>query len=213
MLDLTLLIKGAGIGILFSAPIGPVNIMCIQLAFRRGFFAGLAAGLGAVVADVLFAAMAAYGITAVARLIEGYSHAFQLAGGLMLIIFGVRIFTMHPHLDDPNAKQDSVLGTAVASFGMTVTNPATVLGFFAVFGSLGDLAPQPGDYVGATLLVIGVLIGGAAWWLFVASLVATVRDRMTDRALERINQIAGGVLVLFGGLILARLCAVLIGQR
>lgn len=208
MLDIWLFIKGIAIGILFSAPIGPVNILCIQLAFRRGFLAGFAAGTGAVVADGLFAAMAAYGFTAIAEFVEGWSTAFQIVGGLVLILFGVRIVTSHPHLDSGPIRTGSVVSTALAAFGTTITNPATVLGFIAVFGSLGDLAPEPGDYVGATLLVLGVLSGGTAWWFFVAALVSLVRTRMTDRALERVNHAAGAILVLFGIAILARLALV-----
>ncbi|MCW1843600.1 LysE family translocator [Prosthecomicrobium hirschii] len=211
MIDIWLVVKGIGIGILFSAPIGPVNIMCIQLAFRRGFLAGLAAGIGAVFADGLFAALAAYGFTATAAFIAGYSSLFQLVGGLVLIVFGIRIMRMHPHLAAGGSARDSILSTALTSFGMTVTNPATVLGFIAVFGSLGDLAPAPGDYLGATLLVLGVLAGGCGWWFFVASLVSVVRDKLTDRGLERINQGAGAVLILFGAAILGRLACAALG--
>lgn len=205
MIDVWLLIKGIGIGILFSAPIGPVNIMCIQLAFRRGFLAGFAAGLGAVCADGLFAAMAAYGFTAISEFITGWSHQFQFVGAVVLIMFGIRIIRTHPHLDASAPAAGNMVSTALASFGMTVTNPATVLGFIAVFGSLGEFAPAPGDYLGATTLVLGVLAGGSAWWFMVASLVSLVRARMTDRALELINHAAGGILVLFGVAILARL--------
>lgn len=204
MFDISLIIKGIGIGILFSAPIGPVNIMCIQQAFKRGFFPGLAAGIGAVFADGFFAAVAAYGITAVSAFIEGWSVWFQLVGGIALVIFGIRIAREHPHLD-PDVGGASVLATALASFGMTITNPATILGFLAVFGSLGDLAPEPGDYVGASLLVAGVLAGGTGWWFFVSGLVSLLRDRMTDRSLQRINQVAGGLLMIFGVVILGRL--------
>lgn len=210
VIDLWLVVKGVGIGILFSAPVGPVNIMCIQQTFRRGFLPGLAAGIGAVFADGFFAAIAAYGITAVSAFIEGWSQAFQLVGGIALIVFGIRIANQHPHLDREDAEASTVLGTAAASFGMTVTNPATILGFIAVFGSLGNLAPDPGDYVGATFLVAGVIAGGSGWWLFVSGLVSLLRERMTDRALERINQGAGAILVAFGAAILARLAFTLV---
>lgn len=205
MIDIWLLIKGIGIGILFSAPVGPVNIMCIQLAFRRGFLAGLAAGIGAVMADGVFAAMAAYGFTAFSDLVVGWSRPFQLAGGIVLILFGIRIVQTHPHLDGGARSTGNMLSTGLAAFGMTITNPATVLGFIAVFGSLGEFAPAPGDYVGATCLVAGVLAGGSAWWFLVASLVSLVRARMTDRALEAVNHTAGAILMLFGAAILARL--------
>lgn len=205
MIDIWLLLKGIGIGILFSAPVGPVNVMCIQLAFRHGFFPGLAAGLGAVAADGLFAAFAAYGLTAVSDFIQGWSLAFQLVGGFLLIGFGWRIIAAHPHLEDQSPKPRGFVSSALTAFGMTVTSPATILGFIAVFGSLGEFAPEAGDWFGATALVLGVLAGGAGWWVFVAGTVSLVRERMTDRALEAINHGAGALLVLFGVAILGRL--------
>jgi threonine/homoserine/homoserine lactone efflux protein len=204
VLDIWLFLKGIGIGVLFSAPVGPVNILCIQLAFRHGFLAGFAAGAGAVFADGLFAAMAAYGVTAFADFVEGWSVAFQVVGGIVLILFGIGIIRSHPHLDDGRIRSSNPISTALTAFGMTITNPATILGFIAVFGSLGEFAPAAGDYLGASALVAGVLAGGTAWWFLMASLVALVRGRMTDRALETINHGAGALLILFGAALLIR---------
>jgi threonine/homoserine/homoserine lactone efflux protein len=92
-----------------------------------------------------------------------------------------------------------------ATFGMTITNPATVLGFLALFGSLGDLAPQQGDWLGAGTFVVGVAAGSVSWWFAAASLVALLRDRMTDDTLHRVNRFAGGLLVLFGVGMMVRL--------
>ena len=203
-----LMLIGVGLGVAFSAPIGPVNIMCIQQAFQRGFFGGLAAGIGAVFADGVFAALAAYGTTAVGDRIAEWTTAFQATGGLVLVIFGWKIMRARPSLMAQEPTTASLLTTAISSFGLTISNPATILGFVALFGSMGRLAPQPGDFFGATLLVLGVLTGGSGWWVLVASIVSAVRSRMTDRSLARINQGAGGSLMLLGGVILIRLALV-----
>lgn len=205
MASLPLLLTGLGVGVVFSAPVGPVNILCVQRAFRSGFFSGLAAGWGAVAADGLFAAVAAFGITAVSGFVEGHSGWLQLIGGLLLIAFGIRTALAHPHLDQGEEETATLLGTAAATFGMTITNPATVLGFLALFGALGDWAPKPGDWLGAGTFVVGVVAGGSSWWLVVATAVAALRDRMTDRTLARINLVAGALLVAFGVAVLARL--------
>lgn len=205
MSDATLLITGVGLGVVFSAPVGPVNILCIQRAFRSGFLSGLAAGLGAVCADGLFAAVAAFGITAVSGFVEGHSLWLQVIGGVLLLIFGLRVARAQPHLEPDGGEPASLSSTAFATFGMTLTNPATIFGIAALFGSLGDLAPPPGDWLGAGLFVVGVVTGGACWWVGVATLVAFLRDRMTDTTLSRINLIAGGLLIAFGAAMLARL--------
>lgn len=204
MIDVWLLITGIGVGIVFSAPVGPVNILCVQRAFRGGFFSGLAAGLGAATADTCFAAASAYGITAVSGFVEGHWTWLQAVGGLLLVIFGLRTANAHPHLESESLEPSSLVSTTVATFGMTITNPATVLGFLALFGSLGDLAPRPGDWVGAGFFVIGVAAGAAGWWFAVSALVAMLRDRMTDETLHRVNRIAGALLILFGVVMIGR---------
>ena len=203
--SLPLLLTGFGVGVIFSAPVGPVNILCVQRAFRSGFFAGLAAGIGAVAADGTFAAVAAFGVTAVSGFVEGHSFWLQLIGGVLLIAFGIRTARAHPHLETGEEERATLIATAGATFGMTITNPATVLGFLALFGSLGTWAPKPGDWLGAGMFVIGVVAGGGAWWVTAAAAIAALRDRMTDTTLARINLVAGALLVLFGGVVLGRL--------
>lgn len=205
MLSLPLLLTGFGVGVVFSAPVGPVNILCVQRAFRSGFFSGLAAGWGAVAGDGIFAAVAAFGITAVSGFVEGHSVWLQTIGGLLLIAFGIRTARAHPHFDEGDDETATLLRTAMATFGMTITNPATVLGFLALFGSLGDWAPKPGDWLAAGMFVLGVVAGGSSWWLVVSATIAALRDHMTDHTLARINLVAGALLILFGVAVLARL--------
>jgi len=205
VIDVWLLITGLAVGVVFSAPVGPVNILCVQRAFRGGFFSGLAAGLGAATADTFFAAVSAYGLTAVSGFVEGHSTWLQAIGGLFLVIFGLRIGNAHPHLAENAPEPSSLISTTAATFGMTITNPATVLGFLALFGSLGDLAPRPGDWLGAGFFVLGVAAGAVSWWFAVSALIATLRDRMTDDTLHRINRFAGGLLVVFGVVMVGRL--------
>lgn len=204
MVDLARFLTGLAVGVAFSTPVGPVNILCLQRAFRFGPLAGLAAGLGAVAADALFAAVAVFGLTAVSGFVEGHSTWLQLLGGLLLVAFGLRVAGAHPHLDGGTAERRSLSATAAASFGMTLTNPATALGMLALVGSLGDWAPEPGDWLAAGFFVVGVAAGGAAWWFAAATAVGILRDRMTDTALARVNLIAGAVLIGCGVVILVR---------
>ncbi len=56
---------GVIIGILVAAPVGPVNVLCIQRAIERGFWGGIAAGMGAMFGDGLIALCAALGVGAI----------------------------------------------------------------------------------------------------------------------------------------------------
>jgi threonine/homoserine/homoserine lactone efflux protein len=83
-------------------------------------------------------------------------------------------------------------------FAITITNPGVVLGFLAIFGSLGKWAPDPGDYTGAAFMVAGVVSGALGWWVLVSATVSHLRGRMTDAWLDWMNRISGLALVAFG---------------
>ena len=202
---------GLLVGIVTTAPVGPVNVIAIQRAFRFGFLQGLLTGLGAVLADTLFATVSVFGISAVSRFVEGHSSAIQGLGGVLLIVFGFWITRSHPHLEKQQQEgTQNVLRNFLAACAMTLTNPGAVLGFIAIFGSLGHLAPHHDDNLGASLLVLGVASGATLWWVLISWLISHVRSRITDHWLEWINRAAGGVLILFGGGILIRLAVILL---
>jgi threonine/homoserine/homoserine lactone efflux protein len=205
MLDWALIAIGFGIGVAVAAPMGPVNIMVIHRGVRHGFLSAFVAGLGAVTGDTIFAAIAAFGITSVSDLITGHLTLIKIIGGLLLIGFGLSVMPRKPQ-PDKGVEEDvrpSMLGAAVQSFVMCVTNPALLLGFAAVFSGLDEIGRAPDNYKSALELTFGVLAGGLLWWFLLASVVARFRHRITVPWLRSINIIAGIALAIFGGLLLA----------
>lgn len=195
---------GVAIGVLTSAPVGPVNVAAIERAARFGFVPGLVAGLGAVAADGLYATFAAFGVTAVSDFIERHADLIQTAGAILLLIFGTRILTVRPRFAcSETGERGSATAAFVTGFAITATNPGVVLGFLAIFGSLGKWAPDPGDYAGAGLLVAGVVSGATGWWLLLSAGVSWFRGRLTEGWLASINRASGVALICFGLAILA----------
>jgi threonine/homoserine/homoserine lactone efflux protein len=190
------------VGIITTAPVGPVNVMAIRHAVRSGFRFGVYVGLGAVVADTLYAAAAIYGVSAVTRFVEGQFDLIEVVGGALLIIFGLKIWNSHPHLNGGgDGEEYSFLGDATAAFFMAITNPGTILAFIAIFGSLGHFRPAHDDYFGAMMMVVGVAAGATTWWMTVSALVTHFKSRIDDAWLDRANHIAGAILMVFGGVI------------
>ncbi len=197
---------GFVVGILTTAPVGPVNIMAIQHAVHSGFRQGVFVGLGAVVADTIYAAAAIFGVSAVINFIKGQSGLIELVGGALLIIFGFKIWHTHPHLNGKgNGFERGFLGDAAAAFFMAITNPGAILAFIFIFGSLGDWRPQHGDHIGALIMVAGVTAGATSWWVFISATVSHFRQSIDDKWLDRVNHIAGVLLISFGLLLYANL--------
>lgn len=190
---------GVAIGLITSAPVGPVNIMTIRHAVQRGAREGILVGLGAVLADTIYAAVAVFGVSAVTQFIEGQVDLIKLVGGTLLIAFGLKILRTHPHLEtEPGNGAAGLWADATAAFFMTLTNPGAVLGFIAIIGGLGSWRPEHGNHIGALALVSGVALGALLWWTLVSAAVHRFSGQINDRWLESANRIAGTVLVLFG---------------
>ncbi|TDQ78849.1 threonine/homoserine/homoserine lactone efflux protein [Dongia mobilis] len=205
--DIILLAKGMGIGFAVAAPVGPIGMLCIRLTLEKGRLAGFCGGLGAAVADTIFAICGIIGITALSGLIEAQRQWFELGGGLFLIAFGVHLGLKQPI--SPSASGE-VPQTLIADFGktlaLTLANPVTILSFMAVFAGVPGLVRLEIGLV--PILIGGVLVGAAGWWLSLSLGVGFIRHMISRNALIWLNRIAGGLLVAFGFYTLAHVTAV-----
>ena len=197
-----LVLAGTFIGLVLAAPIGPVNVLVIQRAATGGFWAGLAAGIGAVLGDGTLAAVAAFSMRAISELMVEYRAPIQLVGGAVLVIFGLGLLfakpapSLEPGKGSPRWEHTGVIPQ---TYFLTITNPGAILGTAAIFGSLiGGLD----NNFEALLLVAAVMGGSLLWWLSLSELIATIRHKLTEERLKLINRIAGMVLIAFGLLVL-----------
>ncbi|MBI1383693.1 MAG: lysine transporter LysE [Rhizobiales bacterium] len=203
------ILAGLALGILVAAPVGPVNIICIQRTLERGFWGGIAAGLGAVLADGVLAMAAASGITAITKTIDDYGFEIQLIGGGVLAAFGLKLMAGGKSLETdggaPAGKRRLAdKWTAPQTFLLTITNPGAVLGIFALVGGTGTALGGFTTYRDAFTFVISVMAGSMLWWTGLSRVISTLRHRLTARRLLLINRISGGVLLAFGALLIVR---------
>ncbi|HEY0281551.1 MAG TPA: LysE family transporter [Rhizomicrobium sp.] len=211
-----LVVSGVLIGFFVALPIGPVNLICIRRTLQCGSFHGFVSGLGAVLGDGLFASITGFGLTAVAQLIVGFSTALQLFGGLLLLSFGVRtFFTPPPRFDERLAANENGASSHVramaSTFVLTVTNPATLFGFTALFAGLSGLAGDNPSFLAASFVVLGVFCGSTLWWLTLTTGVGLLHARISDHTVRVINEISGAVVAMFGVVILGHLVSQLLG--
>ena len=201
---------GLVIGVLIAAPVGPVNILCVHRAVERGIFGGLAAGTGAVLADGVIALLAALGVGAISGLVNDYRVAIQLIGGVALVVFGIRLLSKPPTATpapDVNLDANSILDVIwdlPKAFVLTITNPAAVLGLFAIFGGISSFVEVRGK-IDALTMVAAIMIGSSAWWAGLSVFVGTIRHRVDQRWLDRINTVAGVLLLVFAAVLVGEL--------
>ncbi|MCL6708393.1 LysE family translocator [Pseudomonas sp. R2.Fl] len=193
-MSLLLFSKGLLLGLAIAAPVGPIGALCIQRTLERGFLAGVAGGLGTALADGAYALMAAAGFAAFAFLLETVSAPLQLAGGLFLIWLAFGSFRPGSDVRAASAGARDLVSTTIATFFLTMANPATILSFAAIFAGLG-LAGESG---GAALMVAGVFCGSMLWWIFLSGLVSILRHRLPPAFATWVSRASGALLAGFG---------------
>lgn len=196
-MDISFFFRGLIIGFSIAAPVGPIGILCIRRTLVEGRLFGLLSGLGAATADATYGAIAGFGLTFISAILMGQAFWFRLLGGAFLCYLGVKTLLSQPATESASAKQLGLWGAYASTVFLTLTNPATILSFAAVFAGLG-LANTGGDYGAATILVLGVFTGSALWWLFLSSGVSALRSRFNPRGLRWLNRVSGLILLIFG---------------
>jgi threonine/homoserine/homoserine lactone efflux protein len=193
----TLWIKGVGLGFAIAAPVGPIGLLCIRRTLAGGRVQGLLSGLGAASADLIYASLAGFGMQWAVQTLIGQQFWIRLGGGALLFALGVQIWLSPLPGEARQAGRSSGLGAYSSTFLLTLSNPATILLFIAVFSGLklGILAVKPA----ATLLLVGgVFCGSALWWLALTSLIGLLRPRIQPCAMLWVNRISGALLALLG---------------
>jgi threonine/homoserine/homoserine lactone efflux protein len=197
------LLKGMVIGFSIAAPVGPIGVLCIRRSLAGGSTVGFASGLGAATADATYGCVAAFGLTAISGFLVRQQFWLALVGGIFLCYLGLRTFFAKP-AENAAKAQDGNLWTAFSStFFLTLTNPATILSFVAVFAGFGLGAST--DYLTAVALVLGVFLGSALWWLILSGGVGLVRSRMNNTWMRAVNRLSGTILFAFGCYALTRI--------
>lgn len=196
-------LQGFLIGFALAAPVGPVGLLCIRRSIADGRLAGFLAGLGAAFADGLFGLAAVLGLAAVTAFVARHGAAFQLTGGVFLLLMGLAMLRSRP---DPRAGDSSPVDRLstirlskvfLSTFAIAVLNPATITACLGIFtGFAADL--RTAGTAQAFLLVLGVFLGSSAWWLILSSAASAFGRRLKGGGLRIIDLSAGTVIAAFG---------------
>lgn len=192
-------LNGIIIGFSIAAPVGPIGLLCLRRTIRHGRVAGFLSGLGAATADALFGVVAALGLTVVSTILIDHRLWLQGAGGVFLCYLGVATFRAPIPTSAAPAPEPLGWGTAYFStLALTLTNPVTILSFVGIFAGVG-VNPQGDGRWAAGMLVSGVFIGSAAWWLLLSGIAGWLGPRLTVGGLLGVNVVSGVILAGFGG--------------
>lgn len=191
-----LFITGGVVGFAIAAPVGPIGILCIRRSLHEGPLVGFTVGMGAAAADAFYGAVAGFGLSAVADFLVRWEDLLGIVGGLLLVAFGLRALLHDHHGEQAPVETRSLRKAFLGTFLLTLTNPATIVSFLAIFAGLGIASGL--DYASAAMFVLGVLVGSAAWWAILANVAGSLRGHLTRDWMRVVNRVSGAFVLLFG---------------
>ncbi len=195
--------KGMLIGIIASAPMGPVGILCVQRTLNKGRWYGFVTGMGAAASDLFYCGITGLGMSLVTDFVNDPTYRFylQVIGSLMLLGFG-----FYTYRNDPLKKMrqsGKQLGTlwynGWTAFLVTLSNPLIIILFGALFAQFAFAPSTPFDMLIGFLSIAG---GALLWWYGLTWLIDKIRSKFDNYGIRLINQIIGAIVILVSVIIL-----------
>lgn len=196
--------KGIVIGILASAPMGPVGILCVQRTLNKGRWYGFVTGVGATVSDLIYALITGVGMSFVLDFVNNAQTRFilQIIGSLMLLIFGIYSFRSNPtkNMHRSGHTKGTLMHNGLTAFLVTLSNPLIIFLFMAIFAQLAFIIPD--HPLEMSIGYISIAGGALLWWFGLTWLIDKIRTKFEDYGIIIINKIIGSIVILFSLIIL-----------
>jgi len=197
---LFLFLKGALLGVIITAPLGPIGTLCINRSIEKGFWFGFSGGLGTALGDASYALVAVAGLAVFSETMSMATIPLALGGGLMLLWLGFRGLENRGKVKAAKIDAADFLHTTISTFLLTISNPATILSFGALFAGLG-LTEETRRFSSAAI-VSGVFLGSLLWWFCLSGAVSLARDRLSADFTAKVGRATSYMLLAFGAVAL-----------
>lgn len=190
--------RGIAIGVIVSAPMGPVGILCIQRTLERGRRIGFHTGIGAALSDLFYCLLTGFGLSFIEDFLKSNQNIIQIIGSVVLIGFGVYLFRSNPtrRLKRPEHAESSPGKNILSGFLFTFSNPLIIFLVIGLFARFNFLLPEIHFYQ-YIIGYLGIFAGAIAWWWIVSYFVNKVRSHFNLRSMWLINKIIGGIIMIF----------------
>lgn len=192
------ILQGIFIGILVSAPMGPIGVLCVQRTLNEGKYHGLTTGLGAMLSDMVYAIIAGLGMGFVVDFIETNHNPIQVLGSVILLVFGFFVSKSNPaaKLQKQKEKDSPYWQDLLSSFFLNLSNIGIFFYFIAMFARFNFIVSDhvERNVVGLISIAAGIMI----WWFIISYVVDKLRFRFNLRALKIFNKVLGYILITIG---------------
>ncbi|MBR3727816.1 MAG: LysE family transporter [Muribaculaceae bacterium] len=194
---LSILIGCVSIGIILSAPMGPIGILCIQRTLNKGRNSGFFTGVGAAASDLFYCLLVGLGISLVTDFIADHVNLLQIIGSIILIVYAVYMIFHNPvsQIKENIDQRDDYMRDTATGFLFTLSNPLIMFLIIPLFARFSFPLPEYRFYhiiIGYASIVLGALL----WWSVITFFVDKVRTHFNIRSMWLINRIIGSIILI-----------------
>ena len=153
------------IGVIVSAPLGPVGVLCIQRTLNKGRWYGFVTGIGASLSDIAYALLTGYGMSFVFDYVNKNIFYLQLFGSILLLAFGVYTFRSNPvqSIRPVSINKGSYFHNFITAFAVTLSNPLIIFLFVGLFARFAFVSEGVLVFEAVTGY-LAIALGALAWW-------------------------------------------------
>lgn len=194
---LNILWKGILIGVIVSAPLGPVGVLCIQRTLNKGRWYGFVTGMGATLSDICYALLTGYGMSFVFDYVNKNIFYLQLLGSIMLLAFGIYTFRSNPvqSIRPISTNKGSYFHNFITAFFVTLSNPLIIFLFIGLFARFAFVSEGVLVFE-AVLGYVAIAVGALGWWFGITYFVNKVRKQFNVRGIWILNRVIGSIVAV-----------------
>lgn len=193
-----LLIYMAGLAALWAVP-GPVWVALVARSLSGGFAAAWPLAVGVVLGDLMWPAIAIFGLSWIVAVYADFLHVLKLAAAVVFGVMGVLLIRKSGALmgADSRLTRPGKLAGFLTGVAAVIGNPKAILFYMTVLPGFFDLSRLNGTDIAAILAVSAVvpLVGNLGLALF----LDRARDLISSpERVMMLNRISGVLLILVG---------------
>lgn len=186
------------IGIIASAPMGPIGVLCVQRTLNKGRWYGFVTGIGAAVSDIIYALLSVVGMGLVMDFISNQQNKFylQIAGSLLLLAFGIYTYRTDStkNLRKSRKGKGTLVNNGITAFLVTISNPLIIFLFLACYAQFAFVLPDHPFEM--TVGLMSIFAGALLWWFGLTWLVDKIGGKFDQNGIKIINQVIGAIVMI-----------------
>lgn len=207
------LFEGIQFGLVLAIMTGPIFFTLLQVGVEEGLGAGIMVGAGIWISDILFILLTTLGLSAMMEAAnnENFQLYTGLAGGIILMVFGLATMLNKPAKLDFEAKKPSRYSSWFSlwmkGFLINTVNPFTVLFWVGIASTI--IVKNALSVQESSLFFGGIMITIIITDFLKVFLAKRIRKFLEVKHVLWLRRISGAALIAFGVVLIGRVLTLL----